>query len=111
MQVIDESVKTEQNREGTTTPELPKDKRVATTEEEMISHLFESTVLFFRLLNTSAIKLGWSRSKRKQLFESIVRRASVDNADIIQGLVSELKPLLEEISEKTKNVGHPTQSI
>ncbi len=65
-------------------------------ELEIITSLFESTVTFFRLINKTMIGLGYSRQKRRQVWDSLIHKSTVSDDDIIKALMDELKPVLDD---------------
>jgi hypothetical protein len=75
------------------------DESVEPNEQGMLKHLFESTVTFFRIVNKTMISKGYSRQRRRQIFESIVKKASLEDKDIIAGMMEELKPVFENKGE------------
>lgn len=71
-------------------------------ELEILTGLFESTVTFFRLINKTMISLGYSRQKRRQVWDSLIHKSTVSDKDIIAALMAELKPILDEAKAKTE---------
>jgi len=65
-------------------------------EMEILKHLFESTITFFRLVNKTMEHLGYSRQKRRQVWDALVKKSTIANEDIVKALLDELKPILEE---------------
>lgn len=82
--------------------ETPKMERNREAEVQYVKGLFESTVTFFKLINKTMINLGYSRQKRRQVWESLVKHSTVNNDDIIKSLLDELKPIMDEAKTKTE---------
>lgn len=84
-------------------PQSAAAKTPESAEAEILKHLFESTVTFFRLINKSMLALGYSRQKRRQVFDSLIKRSTVDDKHVISGLIQELKPLFDELKVAAKS--------